>query len=194
MQEEAAAPVVVGPGEGKTFSGRGGGYTLVTKATDDETRSAYAFQEMTVAPGFPWVAPHIHHNEDEAIYVLEGECTVRIGERVHTLGAGAFALMPRGIVHTFSNPGTVPARLIVISRAGSRDPLLRGGRGAVQRRADGAARHGTARGSGQEVRHRVRGVSAARVGRRSLTPATHPQITRYSRSFREHPFPETRVP
>jgi len=119
MQEEAAAPVVVGPGEGKTFSGRGGGYTLVTKATDDETRSAYAFQEMTVAPGFPWVAPHIHHNEDEAIYVLEGECTVRIGERVHTLGAGAFALMPRGIVHTFSNPGTVPARLIVISSPGA---------------------------------------------------------------------------
>ncbi len=39
------------------------------------------------------------------MYVLEGECTVRIGERVHTLGAGMFALMPRDIVHTFSNPG-----------------------------------------------------------------------------------------
>lgn len=111
--------VVVGPGEGKTFSGRGGGYTLVTKVTDDETRGAYAFQEMTVAPGFPWVPQHIHHNEDEAMYVLEGECTVRVGGRTHTLGPGTFALMPRGIVHTFSNPGMVPARVIVISSPGA---------------------------------------------------------------------------
>jgi len=118
MQEVAGA-VVVGSGEGKIFSGRGGGYALVTKATDEETRGAYAFQEMTVVPGFPWVPPHIHHNEDEAMYVLEGECTVRIGERVHTLGAGTFVLMPRGIVHTFSNPGTVLARVIVISSPGA---------------------------------------------------------------------------
>ncbi len=113
------AEVVVGPGEGKTFSGRGGGYTMVTKATDEETRGAYAFQEMTVAPGFPWVPPHIHRNEDEAMYVLEGECTVRVGGRTRTLGPGTFVLMPRGVVHTFSNPGTVQARVIVISSPGA---------------------------------------------------------------------------
>ncbi len=118
MREEAAVPVVVGPGEGRTF-GRAGAWTLVTKATDDDTRGAYALQEMTVAPGFPWSPPHVHHNEDEAMYVLEGECTVRIGERVRTLGAGTFALMPRGVAHTFSNPGTVPARVIVISSPGA---------------------------------------------------------------------------
>ena len=115
---EAAVPVVVGPGEGRTY-GRAGAWTLVTKATDDDTRGAYALQEMTVAPGFPWSPPHIHHNGDEGMYVLEGECTVLIGEDVHTLGAGAFALMPRGIVHTFSNPGAVPARVIVISSPGA---------------------------------------------------------------------------
>jgi len=117
MQE--AEPVVVGPGEGKTFSGRGGGYKLVTKAADEETRGAYAFQEMTVAPGFPWVPPHIHHKEDEAIYVLDGECTVRVGDRTHTLVPGTFVLMPQGIVHTFSNPGAVPARVVVISSPGA---------------------------------------------------------------------------
>ncbi len=113
------AEVVVGPGDGKTFSGRGGGYTMVTKATDEETRGAYAFQEMTVAPGFPWVPPHIHRNEDEAMYVLEGECTVRVGGRTRTLGPGTFVLMPRGVAHTFSNPGTVQARVIVISSPGA---------------------------------------------------------------------------
>src|SRR5215207_10346314 len=115
---EAAEPVVVGPGEGRAY-GRAGAWTPVAKATDAQTRGAYALQEMTVAPGFPWSPPHVHRNDDEAMYVLEGACTVRIGERVRALGAGAFALMPRGVVHTFSNPGAAPARVIVISSPGA---------------------------------------------------------------------------
>jgi mannose-6-phosphate isomerase-like protein (cupin superfamily) len=111
--------LVVGPGEGKIFSGRGGGYTLETKATDDDTGGRYAFQEMTVAPGFPWIPPHIHHNEDEALYGLEGEVTVRVGEQLHTVGPGTFVLMPRDVVHTFSNPGAVPARVLVVSSPGA---------------------------------------------------------------------------
>jgi mannose-6-phosphate isomerase-like protein (cupin superfamily) len=110
---------VIGPGEGKRFSGRAGGYVLETKATDDHTRGAYAFQEMTVAPGFPWIPPHIHHNEDEALYGLEGEIAVRVGDQMHTIGPGTFVLMPRGVVHTFSNPGTVPAKVLVVSSPGA---------------------------------------------------------------------------
>ncbi len=118
MTTQAGAHVV-GPGKGKTMSGRAGGYTLETKATDDHTRGAYAFQEMIVAPGFPWIPPHIHHNEDEALYGLEGEIAVRVGDQVHTVGPGTYVLMPRGIVHTFSNPGTVPAKVLVISSPGA---------------------------------------------------------------------------
>jgi mannose-6-phosphate isomerase-like protein (cupin superfamily) len=121
-EAQMATPVgarVVGPGKGTIFSGRAGGYTLETKATDDHTRGAYAFQQMTVAPGFPWIPPHIHHNEDEALYGLEGEIAVRVGDQVHAVGAGTYVLMPRGIVHTFSNPGTVPAKVLVVSSPGA---------------------------------------------------------------------------
>src|SRR5215210_9491399 len=111
--------LVVGPGEGKNFSGRGGGYTRETKATDDDTGGRYAFQEMTVAAGFPWIPPHIHHHEDEALYGLEGEVTVRVGDQLHTVGPGTFVLMPRDLVHTFSNPGGVPARVLVVSSPGA---------------------------------------------------------------------------
>ena len=110
---------IVATGEGKTVSGRAGGYTLVTKATDDDTGGRYAFQEMTVVAGFPWIPPHIHHNEDEALYGLEGEVTVRVGDQIHTVGPGTFVLMPRDVVHTFSNPGTVPARVLVVSSPGA---------------------------------------------------------------------------
>ena len=111
--------LVVGPGEGKTLSGRAGGYVLETKATDDETGGRYALQEMTVAPGFPWIPPHIHHHEDEALFGLEGEVTVRVGSQVHPVGPGTFVLMPRGVVHTFANPGAVPARVLVVSSPGA---------------------------------------------------------------------------
>ncbi len=109
--------LVVRPGEGTRFSGRAGGYVLETKVTNDDTGS-YAFQEMTVAAGFPWLPPHVHHNEDEALYGLAGELTVRVGDQVHTVGPGTFVLMPRDLVHTFSNSGVVPARVLVISSPG----------------------------------------------------------------------------
>jgi quercetin dioxygenase-like cupin family protein len=111
--------LVVGPGEGGTFSGRAGGYVLETKATDGDTGGRYAFQEMTVAAGFAWIPAHIHRNEDEALYGLEGALAVRVGDRVHTVGPGTYVLMPRGIVHTFANPGPVPAKVLVVSSPGA---------------------------------------------------------------------------
>ena len=35
------------------------------------------------------------------------------------MGPGTFVLMPRGIVHTFANPGAVPARVLVVSSPGA---------------------------------------------------------------------------
>jgi uncharacterized cupin superfamily protein len=74
---------------------------------------------MTVAAGFPWIPAHIHHHEDEALYGLEGELTVRFGDHLHTVGPGTFVLMPRDVVHTFSNPGVVPTQVLVISSPGA---------------------------------------------------------------------------
>ena len=111
--------LVVGPGEGKIVSGRAGGYIVETKASDHDTGGRYAFQEMAVAAEFPWIPPHIHHNEDEALYGLEGEVTVRVGDQLHPDAPGTFVLMPRDVVHTFSNPSAVPARVLVVSSPGA---------------------------------------------------------------------------
>lgn len=114
-----SAGLVVRADAGPSISGRNGGYVVTTKATDEDTGSAYACQHMTIAPDFPWIPAHIHHREDEAFYVLAGECSVRIGEETHTLGAGTFALLPRGIAHTFANFGTAPAQVLIISSPGN---------------------------------------------------------------------------
>jgi quercetin dioxygenase-like cupin family protein len=107
--------VVLGAGEGKTISVLGASYTY--KAGKEETGGAYALIEHAVEGDGP--PPHIHTAEEEAFYVLEGELNVLVENRTVTATTGAFVLVPRGTVHTYSKTGTGSARILVmISPAG----------------------------------------------------------------------------
>src|SRR5882757_2281760 len=62
-----------------------------------------------------WMAPlHIHHDDDEAWYVLEGRLRVRVGPDDHDVPAGGAVIGPRGIPHTFCNPDPEPARYLIV--------------------------------------------------------------------------------
>jgi mannose-6-phosphate isomerase-like protein (cupin superfamily) len=62
-----------------------------------------------------YIAPlHIHHEDDEAWYVLEGALRIRIGEDEVDVEAGGAALVPRGTVHTYWNPRPDPTRYLLI--------------------------------------------------------------------------------
>ena len=67
-------------------------------------------------PGPPrFIAPpHLHHNDDEAWYVLEGTLIVRVGDRDVETRAGSAVLVPRGTPHTYWNPARVAARYLLI--------------------------------------------------------------------------------
>ena len=73
---------------------------MLTKAERAETGGAYCMMEqrITAASNPP---PHIHNDEEEAFYVLEGEMEVEVGGEIARLTEGAFALAPRGVPHTF---------------------------------------------------------------------------------------------
>ncbi len=45
---------------------------------------------------------HVHKNEDEWFYMLEGEVTFHVGGENHAGATGAFVCFPRGIPHTFT--------------------------------------------------------------------------------------------
>jgi cupin domain len=61
------------------------------------------------------VAPlHLHREEDEAWYVLEGELAVRLGDRVVRAGPGAAVWSRPNVVHTFWNPSPEPTRYLLI--------------------------------------------------------------------------------
>lgn len=67
-------------------------------------------------PGPPrWIAPlHLHRNDDEIWYVLEGVLHVRVGADVFEARAGSAVMAPRGAPHTYWNPGPGLARYLLV--------------------------------------------------------------------------------
>jgi|SRR5215472_6407424 len=45
---------------------------------------------------------HVHHSDDEAWHVLEGQLTFRYADRTETVGPGTTVFVPAGIAHTYS--------------------------------------------------------------------------------------------
>lgn len=73
---------------------------MSVKAGGDQTRGSFTFLEWTAPAGFG-PPRHVHHREDEAFYLLDGELTVDCGDRRWTAGPGDFVFLPRGIAHSF---------------------------------------------------------------------------------------------
>ena len=70
------------------------------KISGKDTDGAYGMLEAVVPAGIgsPW---HVHPDEDEWFYVLEGDLTVWVGDTRLSLKAGSFAFGPKGVPHTF---------------------------------------------------------------------------------------------
>ena len=94
------------------------GHLMTFKATGAQTGGAFSLVEQVGAPG-TGAPPHIHHDEDEFFYILEGEATFMLGDKTIEGREGSFVFLPRGIVHTFQNAGTKPCRMLLgLSPAG----------------------------------------------------------------------------
>jgi quercetin dioxygenase-like cupin family protein len=61
---------------------------------------------------------HVHDREDETFYVLEGGLTLFVGDARHDAPAGACALLPRGVPHTFAVEGESVRMLVVCTPGG----------------------------------------------------------------------------
>ena len=104
-----AAPIVLGPGEGRVIPGPEG---LTVKASGEDTRGAIGVLEGTTPAGFG-PPRHIHHHSDELFYVLEGEFQFLVGEQLIQASAGSFVFIPRGTVHAPKVVGPGAGRTVV---------------------------------------------------------------------------------
>jgi quercetin dioxygenase-like cupin family protein len=90
------------------------GTELSIKAAERETGGAYSLIEAGVPQGGLGPLPHRHLDREESFFVLEGEIDFRVGDDTIRGTRGSFLLVPRGVVHTFSNAGSAPARILLV--------------------------------------------------------------------------------
>jgi quercetin dioxygenase-like cupin family protein len=94
------------------------------KLTGQGTGGSHSLVEIIEPPGA--ASPvHVHHGEDETVYVLEGEYTVRCGGLETVATAGTVAFMPRGIPHSLQVAGDSNARALLLFTPGGFEGFFR---------------------------------------------------------------------
>lgn len=77
--------------------------------------TGFGFHIIEVAPGHETTEHHVHHHEDECVYVLDGHATAYIGDAEIAVGPGDFlGYRKGGLAHSIKNTGTETLRCIVV--------------------------------------------------------------------------------
>lgn len=119
----AAVPIIRADGEGEHLRFWGGGI-LTMKATAAETDGAFMLLEDYMPRGKS-TPLHLHKDEDETLYVLEGELLVQIDGKDHSVGPRGIAVAPRGVPHAFLVTSET-ARVLCLQTPGSAEQFYRG--------------------------------------------------------------------
>src|SRR5437764_1325198 len=106
---ESMAGVICAPSAGRTFS-NGVGQGVVKVEPSVSPGFAIFASELPAGSGGP--PQHVHALYDEAWFVIDGELEFRIDGRPTRCGEGSLVSVPRGVSHTFSNPGEQPAHVL----------------------------------------------------------------------------------
>ncbi len=120
VQSQMLQPVVVAKDEGQAwwwFS-----CLAVVKATAVDTDGQMSIIEVTEAPGAE--APlHVHHNEDEGFWILEGDVTFVVGDKTIEAHAGDYVFGPRKIPHRYT-VGRDGCRMLFIMSPGGFENMV----------------------------------------------------------------------
>ena len=98
--------------------------TLATiKASADTTSGRVGVIEH-LAPRGAGSPLHVHRNEDEWFYILDGQLTFWVGGETVGAPAGSFVYGPRGVPHTFT-VSSAEARFLLVAEPGGFEGFLR---------------------------------------------------------------------
>jgi uncharacterized cupin superfamily protein len=77
--------------------------------------TGFGFHIIEVEPGHETTEHHLHHHEDECVFVLSGTATAVIGVEEFALGQGDFiGYRKGGLPHSIRNTGSEILRCIVV--------------------------------------------------------------------------------
>ncbi len=105
-------PLVLKTGEGRSYSWNE--YLFTVKAGAAETERGVSFMEFFTRKGDePPV--HVHEEEDEIFYVLDGDLTIRCGDESFQVAPNGFVFLPRNIPHGFTIHSDGLVRMLVVT-------------------------------------------------------------------------------
>lgn len=108
------------------------GSLAVIKATAADTGGQMTIVEITEPPGAE--APlHVHHKEDEAFWVLEGDVTFYVSDTTIEASVGDYAFGPRDIPHRYTVGDAGCRMLFILTPGGFEDLVLKTSEPAASR-------------------------------------------------------------
>jgi quercetin dioxygenase-like cupin family protein len=93
------------------------------KVTAAETGGQLSVVEVTCPPDYNGVR-HIHHNEDEAFWLLDGHMTLEVDGEEIEMNAGDFAFGPRNVPHSFRTAGDGCRVLFILTPGGFENLIM----------------------------------------------------------------------
>jgi mannose-6-phosphate isomerase-like protein (cupin superfamily) len=96
------------------------GDEVTIKISSRDTGGAFTVFEGRTRPlhGPPL---HLHRDQDESWYILEGQYRFEVDGQEIYAGAGSTVFAPRGSRHTFQNIGSIPGRMVTTVVPGGLD-------------------------------------------------------------------------
>jgi len=129
--QNTATITISGPNDGCTLNVLGANIRIASSDRSDQM----LYAEHPVPAGYE-IPLHVHDDEDELFYILDGELTLVSESGEALAGPGSFVHLPRGIAHGFANRSELPVRMLVVTTPSG---ALRG----VMQGLDRAGRDGT---------------------------------------------------
>ncbi len=94
-------PLFLQAGEGRTY--QCGTMKAVFKADENETANQYSISEWWLEPNSEGPGAHLHENNDEVFYGIEGTTSILVADEWINLEKGAFLRIPSNTMHDFAN-------------------------------------------------------------------------------------------
>jgi quercetin dioxygenase-like cupin family protein len=88
-------------------------------AHNESGDGTYSLIHLTAPPDLE-TPYHLHHTEDEAFYVLEGELAVVCGGQTIVAGPGSYVFLPRGVPHGFRNIANKDSQVLIHAIPGNK--------------------------------------------------------------------------
>jgi mannose-6-phosphate isomerase-like protein (cupin superfamily) len=89
-----------------------------------DTDGVYSFVEIVSDPG-DGTPLHVHQNEDEHVFVVEGTARCTLGDKIFDAEAGTMVTLPKNVPHAWGNRSTSKLRMVFVCYPGGVEDAMR---------------------------------------------------------------------